>query len=1304
MLCLIHIAAAAKVPIAVTYTDAASVGFQDPSLGADRRTAFEYAMSTWSQRLGGNIPIRVKAGWASLTGNTLAQAGSTSAYSNFTGAPLPDTYYVPSLAKQLSGEDLNGGGTDFQITYNTNKSDWYYGTDGGTPGDKTDFVSVAMHEFCHGLGFASSIVYGDSRYVDGSWANGIPNSFDQWMTDIDGWRFVFRPPGDRAPDIVSGNRLYFMGPETYAMSPTADFGHHAPLYCPTTYAGGSSASHMGEQYNNWNGGSDALMTYSIGHGESHHWPGYVGQAVVDDVGWAGVQPVTASILDPLSTTTTITLRAIVNVHGHPGTLYFHYVTSDGVIGNTAPVSIPGDNADHEVDTVLSDLPAGDGNAYYPTAIADNERGHLELRLPNNGYVLTQVPGSGTALQFNGVNQWAQTTGLSGLGSGNQPHTIEAWINPSAIPSAPAGVLMLGNQPNGSENWFLRSDGVLVIGTFGGIAGGVPLPLNAWTHVAVSFDGINHRVYINGGFIGIFPNTLNLQGNTLSVGGGQPGVPGYFQGGMDEVRVWNYQRSQGEIAANVYKRMTGSESGLVNEWRFDEATGFAVNDSTGRSAAGNVSDNLAWYPSFAPIGIPLATTGAATGISATIATLTGSVDPNQLPTAASFEWGATTAYGNVTPQQLLSGDGAQDVSAPLANLTPGTTYHFRVIGANGKDTRSGDDQVFTTLIPSPPATLAATNVSVSSATLNGAVNPGGAATDASFEWGADESYGQTTPAQSIGAGVSDVSVSFPLTTGALPQGTYHYRVKATSAAGSVPGGDQTFTLLSPSAGDALQFNGVDGDVVDKAADPANLNLLPLTVSAWIKTSDTTGTRAIVNKYVSSSDNGYQVFLENGHLAAWYFRDAGNYVYGGSDLSLDGGLVADGAWHNVAFTVDNSGGKVYVDGALKNQLAWTGSPAPTSTAQPLTLGAYPPAVPETRYNGLMDEVRIWRSALSQARIQQTMGRRLLGNEADLAAYYRLDDGSGAGAADVLGANSGTLEGGVQWVASDAFNDSAPVSGSSVFFDGFDGAIRIPNFGRVAPTSEITIEFWENALSPKQQSAFVTSPPDSANIINAHVPWVDGIVYWDFGSETNGGRLTYAPPDNYFGVWQHWAFVASQQNGGFMKIYRNGEEVASKTGANQFAPGDYDLLIGGAPNARFGGSIDEFRIWNVVRSQADIQMTMHRRLAGAEPGLFRYYRMDEDAGPAINDPFRSSDTPSSGDAITGYLLPGAYWTPSTAPLSAPFTLADARRALSLAAGLSTYAVDDARLNVEPSSPGIDIADALRLARSAAGLDPNL
>jgi len=95
--------------------------------------------------------------------------------------------------------------------------------------------------------------------------------------------------------------------------------------------------------------------------------------------------------------------------------------------------------------------------------------------------------------------------------------------------------------------------------------------------------------------------------------------------------------------------------------------------------------------------PVATTGAATNVSATSATLNGTVNPNGLSTAVKFQYGTTTSYGNeiaATPSSV-SGTNAVSINAQLTGLSSNTTYHYRVVAANSADTTNGADQLFTT---------------------------------------------------------------------------------------------------------------------------------------------------------------------------------------------------------------------------------------------------------------------------------------------------------------------------------------------------------------------------------------------------------------------------------------------------------------------------------------------------------------------------------------------------------------------------------------------------------------------------------
>ena len=101
--------------------------------------------------------------------------------------------------------------------------------------------------------------------------------------------------------------------------------------------------------------------------------------------------------------------------------------------------------------------------------------------------------------------------------------------------------------------------------------------------------------------------------------------------------------------------------------------------------------------------PSVSTSSATEITLFSATLNGKIDAGGIPTSVTFEYGTTTAYGNVTAAipDSVSGIGIIDVHSFLSGLTPGTIYHFRIKGVNSLTTKSGEDMIFYTGYPEIP---------------------------------------------------------------------------------------------------------------------------------------------------------------------------------------------------------------------------------------------------------------------------------------------------------------------------------------------------------------------------------------------------------------------------------------------------------------------------------------------------------------------------------------------------------------------------------------------------------------------------
>jgi hypothetical protein len=225
----------------------------------------------------------------------------------------------------------------------------------------------------------------------------------------------------------------------------------------------------------------------------------------------------------------------------------------------------------------------------------------------------------------------------------------------------------------------------------------------------------------------------------------------------------------------------------------------------RVAASN-SNGVVSYSSDQTLTTPaLAVSGQATNVTATSATLGGTVDPDGATiTECHFEYGPTAGYGESQPcSSAPSGSSPVAVSADITGLAENATYHFRLVAAysDGSNVGSdaGSDETFTTL--SRPLIDAAytTNLIESSVDLNAEINPKGFDTTYRFEWGTSTSYGNSVPVPDadIGSGSSDVLATQHLS-GLSANTTYHWRVVATNSIGTIEGQDHTFVYQPPTS--------------------------------------------------------------------------------------------------------------------------------------------------------------------------------------------------------------------------------------------------------------------------------------------------------------------------------------------------------------------------------------------------------------------------------------------------------------------------------------------------------------------------
>ncbi|MEO6785188.1 MAG: choice-of-anchor tandem repeat GloVer-containing protein, partial [Chthoniobacteraceae bacterium] len=248
--------------------------------------------------------------------------------------------------------------------------------------------------------------------------------------------------------------------------------------------------------------------------------------------------------------------------------------------------------------------------------------------------------------------------------------------------------------------------------------------------------------------------------------------------------------------------------------------------------------------------------AATNITPTDATLSGSVVPNQDAATAYYQYGFNTTYGSqTTTQNLSAGTSAVPVNAILSGLLPGVVYHYRLVTVTSQGTFYTADQTFATTGVPQVITGSFPNVAQTGFALDGVVNPLGTSTTCYFEYGPDITYGTQTATQSAGGGVANVPVSVAVNV-LVPDTVYHVRLVATNSYGTTYGDDQVFrtfsqisTALSPEDLQEWEEGNRDPDEVVSTATFGTNTIQP--ISQYLNT----GTAPLAGLFKATDGNFY-----------------------------------------------------------------------------------------------------------------------------------------------------------------------------------------------------------------------------------------------------------------------------------------------------------------------------------------------------------------------------------------------------------------------------------------------------------------
>jgi PKD repeat protein len=594
-----------------------------------------------------------------------------------------------------------------------------------------------------------------------------------------------------------------------------------------------------------------------------------------------------------------------------------------------------------------------------SAVADGS-GNGNNGMLTSGVSWTSQGKFGNALVFNGSNGRVDVADAPNLRL-TTAMTLEAWVNPATESGSWRDVVYKGN-----DNYYLvasSGQGGVPAGRVGvsRVYGTSLLPTNTWTHLAVTYDKTTLRLYINGvqassvayaGDIATSANPLQIGGDSIY---GQ-----YFQGLIDEVRVYNRALSRSEIQADMNKAVAPAELDTTPPSAPPGLTATAVSSVQIDLAWGASTDNVGvlgyriercqgagctsfTYQVATPSGTTFSDTGLAAGTSYRYRVLATDGAGN-LGSYSSIASATTLAVADTTPPSAPTGLTAKAASATRIDLA----WNASVDNVAVKGYRVERCQ----------GTTCTNFAEIASVTGTSFGNTGLASnTGYRFRVRAADAQGNLSAYSSV---VSGATTSAAPVTGLVA--AYSFSEGGGSTVADVSGNGNNGTLTSGADwttqgkfGNALVFNGSSGRV--DIPDTPSLRLsTAMTLEAWV--SPTTASGRWCDIVYKGNDNYYLTASSNrsGIPAG---RVGVRRLYGTSPLAAN-------TWTHLAVTYDKATLRLYVNGVEASSVAYTGDIV--TSANPLQIGG--DGIYGQYFQGLIDEVRVYNRALNPSEIQADM----------------------------------------------------------------------------------------------------------------------------------------------------------------------------------------------------------------------------------------------------------------------------------------------------------------------------------------------
>jgi Concanavalin A-like lectin/glucanases superfamily/Secretion system C-terminal sorting domain/Low-density lipoprotein receptor repeat class B len=210
---------------------------------------------------------------------------------------------------------------------------------------------------------------------------------------------------------------------------------------------------------------------------------------------------------------------------------------------------------------------------------------------------------GSALYFDGSSNYVNA-GTSSAFNFSGPFTVEGWFKVSSFPYQWDALITKGDdswriaRSNFTNNLAFSTNGLSNVD----MTGVTNVNDGRWHFFAAVYDGSSKTLYVDGKVDATSAVTGTLSSSTYPVYfGDNAGFTGrYFNGDMDEIRIWNIARTENQVRNDMFTTIGAVQPGLLGYWQFNEGSGSVVADTVSGNN-GTISGTDNWVTSTAPVG-------------------------------------------------------------------------------------------------------------------------------------------------------------------------------------------------------------------------------------------------------------------------------------------------------------------------------------------------------------------------------------------------------------------------------------------------------------------------------------------------------------------------------------------------------------------------------------------------------------------------------------------------------------------------------------------------------------------------------